>query len=117
MDQDILPVLLALRALRRMLGTPDLFFSWPGVEFEDGDHQRESDLVVSTGERVYVSEIKTTADNLDQAQLDGLLALAERTEAQPVIAGLRGTFATSMIETVKARGGHVFHRADLLAGP
>jgi hypothetical protein len=115
MDQDILPVLLTLRALRRTLGNPDLFFCWPGVEFQHGSIDVETDLLVSIGDQVYVSEVKSTAENLDREQLESLLALAEATEARPVIGGLDGTFDSTMAEAVRSVGGHVFERADLLA--
>lgn len=114
MDQDILPVLLTLRAFRRKLGMPDLFFCWPGVEFQRGADEVETDLLVSAGDQVYVSEVKSTADNLDQEQLNALLALAEGTGARPVIGGLNGSFDPTIAAAVESAGGHVFERAELL---
>lgn len=40
MDQDILPVLLTLRATRPPAGSTELFFAWPGVEVSKGDHPK-----------------------------------------------------------------------------
>jgi hypothetical protein len=63
MDQDVLPMLLRLRAVRPTLQPDELLFAWPGVEFDAGDGRAavEGDLVVSNGTDVWCGEAKKTA--------------------------------------------------------
>jgi hypothetical protein len=70
---------------------------------------------VSTSDKVYISEVKSTADNLDREQFDALLALAEGAAARPVIGALNGTFDSGMAAAVRSAAGYVFQRAELLA--
>jgi hypothetical protein len=50
MDQDLLPVLLTLRALMPPDEGRDLYYAWPGLEFEREDEIVEVDLLTSDGE-------------------------------------------------------------------
>lgn len=114
MDQDVLPVLLTLRALR----PPDsaaLFFAWPGVELAaDGADPVDVDLVVSDGTTVWCYEVKNNANGLRQKQLRRLLALAARIGARPGIAAAEGTFDAALVEQVRTANGRVLTAAELL---
>lgn len=116
MDQDTLPVLLALRAFRRLLGASGLFFAWPGIAFTLSGHPDsvDADLVVSTQGAVFCCEVKTTATSLDDGQLEGVLELAERLKARPALAALTGQFLKTHRAAVIERGGRILERVDLL---
>jgi hypothetical protein len=116
MDQDTLPVLLALRAFRRLLGGAGLFFAWPGVAFTRNEHGAavDADLLVSAQGTIFCCEVKTTATSLDDSQLDGVLKLAERLKARPALAALTGEFPETHRAAVFERGGRILERADLL---
>lgn len=115
MDQDLVPVLLALRALRNQVGASDRFFAWPGVELKNGSETSEVDLLVSTGKEVWLGEVKSNCANLQQGQLNRLLALAAELRAKPLIAGLDGEFSASLADAVGQAGGRVLDRSKLFA--
>lgn len=112
MDQDLLPVLLALNALRT--GEPPLRAAWPGIEITGPGGTSEYDLIVSDGENVWVTECKSRASGLPRAQLDGLLAFCRRQRARPVLAALDGQFPADQREPVLKLHGKVLERRQLL---
>jgi hypothetical protein len=115
MDQDLLPVLLAVRALAA-IGLPNPVRSiWPGLEFSRADSKMEIDAVLSDGETVWVCECKSQADGLPDAQLDGLLAFATASSARPAIASLSGTFPAPQASRVQQARGLVLDRDALVA--
>jgi hypothetical protein len=114
-DQDLLPVLLALRALLPPDATRDLFFAWPGVEFEGNGSVLEVDVLTSDGENVLATEVKGNAAALEREQLDDLLAFCEAVGASPCIAALDGTFAPEFVELVAQAGGRTLDSSDLLS--
>jgi DNA-directed RNA polymerase subunit RPC12/RpoP len=114
MDQNLLPVLLALRSARAQLAAPH-FFAWPGVLFEP--EQTDVDLLCSNGESVFCFEVKDNAASLSDDQLADLIALSERLGAQPSIAGLRGSFSDKQRQEVVDHGGMVLDSDQLLPTP
>jgi hypothetical protein len=112
MDQDLLPVLLALNSTQT--DQPLLRAAWPGVNVAGPNGQAEYDLIASDGENVWVAECKARAGVLPQAQLDGLLDFCRRHSALPVLAALDGAFAAEQRDAVLERGGRVLERAQLL---
>lgn len=113
MDQDLLPVLLAMRALRtRFEGS--WFSAWPGVEFACDGRRVDVDLLAH-GPWVVCLEAKANAASLERSQLDALMGLCDRLGARPGIAALEGTFDTTLAHAVTERQGVVLQRADLLS--
>jgi len=111
MDQDLLPVLLTLRAC--IPGDVSAVrAAWLGLEFESNEGVAEHDFLLSTGAKVTVAECKATASISDE-QLRGLLRFAESHDARPVIGALAGTFPAPQKQAVIELGGGVFERADL----
>lgn len=113
MDQDLLPVLLALRKVRRLFDGY-LLTAWPGVELTRAGRAVDVDLLAH-GPYLLCCEVKANAASLERRQLDGLLDLCERVGARPGLAGLKGVFDHEFVTEVQTRGGPVWHRADLLA--
>ena len=113
MDQDVVPVLLAIRVFTRTFGSP---FCWPGVVFE-GPHQKafDVDVLAYNGSVLHACECKRTAGGLTDGQLADLLAFCERMGARPAIAALEGTFAPAQRARIEERGGAVLERDQLLA--
>jgi hypothetical protein len=115
MDQDTLPVLLAMRAFRNLFGQPELFFAWPGIQFTDAHDSVDADLLVSTGQTVYCCEVKLNAGGLSTDQLDRLLRLARKLQARPAIAALDGEFTPQQFQAITDREGMALTRTQLLA--
>jgi hypothetical protein len=122
MDQDILPVLLAVRALRPPAETGELFFAWPGVEVSKGDRPKcDIDLVVSHGtnvnstSNVWCIEVKKTAASLGGKQLARLLEVATELEARPGIAAMQGEFPEELARPIIEAGGRVLTADQLFA--
>jgi hypothetical protein len=114
-EQDMIPVILALR--RAHIGSPEgaSFFAWPGLLFsEGGNPPTDGDLLVSNGEQVRIYECKSRAGGLGEKQTQKLLALCERVAAQPGIAALEGRFQPSVAQAVLEAGGEVLEREELL---
>lgn len=109
MDQDVLPILLTLRAARPPRDQTQLFWAWPGVEIDmrDGQPAIEVDLVVSTGQNVWFYEAKQTAHNLSAAQIRRLIELATALGARPGLAAVQGEFVPELVEEVLNAGGMV----------
>jgi hypothetical protein len=123
MDQDILPVLLTLRATRPPAGSTELFFAWPGVEVSKGDRPKfDIDLVVSHGtnvdgtSNVWCIEVKKTATSIGETQLRRLLEVAAELEARPGIAAMQGEFPEEFARSVLEAGGQVLTAQQLFAG-
>ena len=114
MDQDVLPVLLTLRALRPLATPSGLFFAWPGVEFTRDMSKVDIDLLVSNGDAVWCFEAKNNAKGLGEAQLRKVMGVAQRLGAQPGIAAVEGEFEPSLVTKVEAAGGRVLTGKDLL---
>jgi Archaeal holliday junction resolvase (hjc) len=114
MDQDLLPVLLTLRALMPPDEGRDLYYAWPGLEFEREDEIVEVDLLTSDGENVVAAEVKSRATGLDRQQLDRLLTFCEAMGAKPCIAAPEDTFDTQLAQVTQHAGGRVLHGPDLL---
>jgi hypothetical protein len=113
MDQDLLPVLLAVRALRRAF-TGYLFHAWPGIELTCGRDAVDVDLLAH-GAWVACCEVKATASGLKEPQLADLICLCEHVGARPCIAALEGSFPEAVAQEIRRRDGLVFERSDLLA--
>jgi hypothetical protein len=114
MDQGLLPVILTLRRLMPPDEARDLYFAWPGLEFERGEEVMEVDLLTSDGENVVAAEVKSDAAGLDREQLDRLLELCDAVGAKPCIAALEGTFNAELAELTQRGGGRVLHGSGLL---
>jgi hypothetical protein len=115
MDQDILPVLLTLRAVRPPPESSDLFFAWPGVEVKKGeDPEVDIDLLVSNGSAVWAFEVKQNATGLKAPQLRRLMETAAALGARPGIAAAEGEFAPELVERVLEASGQVLTGAQLL---
>ncbi len=116
MDQDVLPVLLTLRAVRPAPEQPALFFAWPGVELQHGEGPKvDVDLLVSDGNTVWCYEVKNNATGLARTQVTRLLAIAAAAGARPGIAALEGEFDQDLAGLVTQAGGRVISRDGLLA--
>jgi|GEM_PF-2259783 len=123
MDQDILPVLLTIRALRPPAQTGQLLFAWPGVEVrKDARSKFDIDLVVSHGTNVdgisnaWCIEVKKTAESLHEKQLARLLEVAAELEARPGIAAMHGEFPETLSRRVIEAGGAVLTAQQLFSG-
>jgi hypothetical protein len=123
MDQDILPVLLTVRATRPPTGGTELFFAWPGVEVSKGGRPKfDIDLVVSHGTNpdgtcnVWCIEVKKTATSLAEGQLRRLLDVASELGARPGIAAMQGEFPGEFARSVLEVGGQVLTAQQLFAG-
>jgi len=118
LSQDILPVLLTLRAFAKSRPALGSFAAWPGLVFapRDGSRAVEVDLLVSFGASVFCCEVKKTARTLKEVQLLDLLGICERLDARPAIAALNGTFSGKLAAVVNRRGGRVLDGGALLAG-
>ncbi len=115
MDQDVLPVLLALRKFQRTLAVPHHpTYFWPGVLFERQGEPVDVDLLGFNGEVVICCECKLTAERLETDQLNRLLDLTDHLGARPALAALRGQFGQYHREAVTARNGWVFDNRDLV---
>lgn len=115
MQRHVLPVILALRALR----DPARFWRpehvWPGMLFRrENEKELDVDLLASDGTTVFAAECKLDARGLTMPQLDKLLAFTAHVRAIPVVAALAGTFASEVRRKVEAHTGLVLERADLL---
>ncbi|MHB8696187.1 MAG: hypothetical protein ACYDHH_33665, partial [Solirubrobacteraceae bacterium] len=115
-DQDVLPVLLTLRAARPPVDHPDLFFAWPGVEVtKDGAAPVDIDLLISNGNIVWAFEVKQNATGLKAPQLRRLMEAAAALGARPGIAAAEGEFAPELVERVLEASGQVLRADQLLA--
>jgi hypothetical protein len=115
MDQDVLPVLLTLRAVRPAPEQPKLFFAWPGVELGQGEAPKvDVDLLVSDGSSVSGYEVKRNAAGLGRAQLRRVMEVLSRAGARLGIAALEGEFDQQLVEQVAQANGRVLTRQDLL---
>jgi hypothetical protein len=115
MDQDVLPVLLTLRAVRPPAEQPTLFFAWPGVEVTAGAGKPvDIDLLVSDGHNVWCFEVKQNATGLNQAQFRKLLDVATKLKARPCIAAVDGAFPPDFSDRVQQAGGRVLTGNELL---
>jgi hypothetical protein len=113
MDQDLLPVLLTLRACLPADGS-GVRAAWLGLEFASGNgNPTEHDLLVSDGSTVSVAECKATA-SISNEQLHSLLEFAASHEARPILSALTGSFPSKQRQAVMDRGGSVFERAQLM---
>jgi hypothetical protein len=116
MDQDVLPVLLALRALRRTFGSGEQpSYAWPGVEFDISGRKTDVDLLFYAGGPVICCECKRNAATLTDDQLDGIIGLCERLRCRPALAAAENEFADTQCERVLAADGVVLHATELLA--
>ncbi|HSZ12869.1 MAG TPA: hypothetical protein VK790_02420 [Solirubrobacteraceae bacterium] len=115
MDQDILPVLLTLRAVRPAPQQADQFFAWPGVELaKSNGNPVDIDLLVSNGTTVWCYEVKNNATGLKSTQLRRLIDLASEIDARPGIAALEGEFSQELSQKVAEANGRVLTANDLL---
>lgn len=113
MDQDVLPVLLALRALRRLFADR-LVFAWPGVEFTTDALKADVDVLLYNQDAVYCCEVKLNASGLHPDQVEKQLALCDLLGARPALAALHGQFHADLQAQVLGRSGLVLRGADLL---
>lgn len=113
MDQDLLPVLLALRAARHLF-RGHLFNAWPGLELAAGGEATDVDLL-AYGPWLLCCEVKLHAGSLGESQFQKLLRLCDRIGARPGLAALDGSFDEEFLREVQQREGQVFERAQLLA--
>lgn len=104
MDQDLLPVMLCLRALLERAPVPRGI--WPGVEFKyPAGQDCEQDLVLSNGSTVWIAECKSRAEKLSTKEALALVEFCKEFEAVPVIAAPKGSFSARAREVVEdARG-------------
>ncbi len=115
MDQHVLPVMLAIRALRDPSRYPRPAHVWPGVLFQrDGERPFDVDLLASDGETVFAVECKLDARGLGMSQLRKLTTFTDRVGAVPVVAALAGDFSDNVRRWVERREGVVLDRASLL---
>lgn len=114
MDQDVLPVLLAVRQLRRLFNTPHGLTSWHGVEFTSGREAVDIDVLAYNGDQLFVCECKDNGGGLHDRQLRRVLEFANKCDARPVLACLRGTFARKQQDLIAGRNGIILHPTDLI---
>ena len=115
MDQHVLPVVLALRALRDPERGSAPTHVWPGVLFERPNARPfDIDLLASSGATVFVAECKLDARGLRRPQLSTLLEFATEVGATPVVAALAGEFSPQVRRKVEDNGGLVLQRRELL---
>jgi hypothetical protein len=117
MDQDVLPVLLTLRALKPPQERGELFFGWPGVEVKKGTLPKvDIDLLVSSGaSRVRCFEVKKNAGGLKAYQLDKLLTACSDLGASPGLAAIEGAFPDELAAKVREAAGQVLTAEQLFA--
>jgi hypothetical protein len=112
MDQDLLPVLLTLRA--SMPEDPSTIkAAWLGLEFSKEETTKEHDLLLSDGKDVWIAECKATA-SITEAQLENLLDFCATHQARPILAALSGNFSDLHRGAVHEQEGRVLERPQLL---
>jgi hypothetical protein len=116
-DQDLLPVLLALRFARRLGRAAPVVQAWPGLELTNNRRTRETDLLVSTGVKVTIFECKAQASSMHDKDAKDLVHLAHDLEAIPTTAALDGEFRPSVRKIVEAGGGNCLEHRHLLEAP
>ena len=115
MDQDLLPVLLALRCIQRLEPAIAIQQAWPGLLLTRDGRETEIDLLISTGQRVSIFECKLTAERLSVDEAERLVVTAVTLDAIPTVAGLTGEFSQSVRQIITEAGGVCLERRHLLA--
>lgn len=116
MDQDVLPVLLALRVFYKAWVDRSLpFTAWPGLLFKAGSEETDVDLLVSYGRNVYCVEVKRTAGSLGPDQLSKLLRIAKQLDSRPAVAALQGGFSGTVESQVTQARGRLLVRDQLMS--
>lgn len=116
MDQDVLPVLLALRVFYKAWVDRSLpFTAWPGLLFKAGSEEADVDLLASYGRNVYCVEVKRTAESLAPDQLSKLLRIAKQLDSRPAVAALQGGFSGTVESQVTQAGGRLLARDQLMS--
>jgi hypothetical protein len=115
MDQDVLPVLLALRTMRRRLESPHGVTTWHGVVLDSGVERVDVDLLAYNGDSLVCCECKDNGSTLTDRQVKRLVAVASACEARPALACLRGSFKTEQTQMVEQHLGFVLQPHDLLS--
>lgn len=113
MDQDLLPVLLALKALRPQVEERP-WSAWPGLIFKKESAETDADLLIAA-DPILLVECKSHAEGLTKAQLDKVLELSDDLGVQPGLAALEGQFTAAQRERVERKNGRVLVGSDLTA--
>jgi hypothetical protein len=115
MEEDLLPVVLALRRAHLDGGSRESFVAWPGLLFSNSEGTVDGDLLVSDGSTASVFECKMNASRLELDQTKRLIDLCKDLRAKPGISGLHGEFDDELRELVLGAGGVVYQTDELLA--
>jgi len=116
MDQDVVPVLLAHRHLRRAYRSSQEVTSWLGVEFTRDDFVIDVDLLAYNGQHVYCIECKSNAATLNDAQLKKLITFADSVDARPGVAALAGKISPAQRRLLEERAGVLLGPDKLFLG-
>lgn len=115
MDQDVLPVLLAYRHVRRSLRSGQNVAGWLGVEFAKDGFAVDVDLLAYNGQHIYCIECKRNASTLTDAQLKRVVEFADAVGAIPGIASLAGKVSAWQRALLEQHSGVVFGADQLLS--
>lgn len=106
MDQDIIPVLLALRHILRRPECGHLAQWWPGLNLYEATSSRvgqEFDLLVADQGTLRVCEVKSASEGFTREIVLDLLKLATRVGAEAVIAAPTGEWRDEVVELLDER--------------
>lgn len=115
MDQDVLPVLLAVRTIRKRMQSGHGVSTWHGVVFDSGSTCIDVDVLAYNGDHIVFCECKDNGSTLTDAQFDGLCDLAADLSARPALACLRGSFSDEQRDVVTSHGGFVLGPSELFS--
>jgi len=114
MDQDLLPVLLALRALFPRAASPLVAAYWPGIELRGEGFVREVDLLLAIEGGITIVECKRRAEATTVEDATRSAEVAERLAAQAVLAALDGEFSEAVATYASDHDVRLLTHADLL---
>ena len=114
MDQDVLPVLLALREMRRRFASSMGVSTWHGVLIADSSESVDIDLIVFNGETLVFCECKDNGSTLTDQQLTKFLSMSDKMDARPYLACIRESFRPDHVMRAQGKGGFVLSPSDLL---
>jgi hypothetical protein len=117
MDQDILPVLLALRYLLRRPEATNHAYWWPGLNLYASDSRipdEEIDLLIADHGTVIACEIKKDAGSLSADDAIAHIELATRLRAEAVFAAPTGNWRAEVTELFSTHDLSLFGPSDLL---
>jgi hypothetical protein len=115
MDNDLIPVLAAVRHFMPRDRTTLQMAFWPGLDVTAPDGTTaDFDVFFGFGPERLVAECKRTADSLNIEQAKRIVEMAKRTEAQVYFCALNGSFSEELLAYGRATGAQFLVGSGLL---